>query len=179
MSNSESLRAAEAEILAAFQRFDVNRDGRISEAEFVAILTRETSQRASLAPDEAKQLFAKADLDRAGHVEYKKFAAAWATHLADASAETRPPLTDPEATGPAARAGTRPPHFGPEALLKSVESGAIAPLRGRWVVDLDANDGRLERRQDLPPEAFFPADELRRLTEALGDDYGLLFAGLS
>ena len=88
-------------------------------------------------------------------------------------------LTDPEATGPAARADTRPPHFGPEALLKSVESGAIAPLRGRWVVDLDANDGRLERRQDLPPEAFFPADELRRLTEALGDDYGLLFAGLS
>ena len=68
MSNSESLRAAEAEILAAFQRFDVNRDGRISEAELVAILTRETSQRASLSPDEAKQLFAKADLDRAGHV---------------------------------------------------------------------------------------------------------------
>ena len=178
MSNSESLRAAEAEILAAFERFDVNRDGRISEAEFVAILTRETSQRASLSPDEAKQLFAKADLDRAGHVEYKKFAAAWATHLA-ARAETRPLLTGPEATGLAARADTRPPHFGPEALLKSVESGAIAPLRGRWVVDLDANDGRLERRQDLPPEAFFPADELRRLTEALGDDYGLLFAGLS
>ena len=177
MSNSESLRAAEAEILAAFQRFDVNRDGRISEAELVAILTRETSQRASLSPDEAKQLFAKADLDRAGHVEYKKFAAAWATHLA-ARAETRPLLTGPEATGLAAR-DTRPPHFGPEALLKSVESGAIAPLRGRWVVDLDANDGRLERRQDLPPEAFFPADELRRLTEALGDDYGLLFAGLS
>ena len=177
MSNSESVRAAEAEILAAFQRFDVNRDGRISEAEFVAILTRETSQRASLSPDEAKQLFAKADLDRAGHVEYKKFAAAWATHYA-ARTETRPLLTGPEATGLAAR-DTRPPHFGPEALLKSVESGAIAPLRGRWVVDLDANDGRLERRQDLPPEAFFPADELRRLTEALGDDYGLLYVGLS
>ena len=178
MSNSESVRAAEAEILAAFERFDFNRDGRISEAELVAILTRETSQRASLSPDEAKQLFAEADLDRAGHVEYQKFAAAWATHLA-ARAETRPLLTDPEATGLAARADTRPPHFGPEALLKSVESGAIAPLRGRWVVDLGANGGRLKRRQDLPPEAFFPADELRRLTEALGDDYGLLFAGLS
>ena len=46
-------------------------------------------------------------------------------------------------------------------------------------MDLDANDGRLKRRQDLPPEAFFPADELRRLTEALGDDYGLLYVGLS
>ena len=108
MSNSESVRAAEAEILAAFQRFDVNRDGRISEAEFVAILTRETSQRASLAPDQAKQLFAKADLDRAGHVEYKKFAAAWATHLA-ASAETQSLLTHPEATGLAAPKGTDAP----------------------------------------------------------------------
>ena len=73
----------------------------------------------------------------------------------------------------------RPPHFGPEALLKSVESGAIAPLRGRWLVDWEARNGRVQRRQDLPPEAFFPADELRRLTEALGDDYGLLYVGLS
>ena len=73
----------------------------------------------------------------------------------------------------------RPPHFGPEALLASVESGAIAPLRGRWLVRLEADGGRVQRRQDLPPEAFFPADELRRLVEALGDDYGLLFVGLS
>ena len=73
----------------------------------------------------------------------------------------------------------RPPHFGPEALLASVESGAIAPLRGRWLVDWEARNGRVQRRQDLPPEAFFPADELRRLTEALGDDYGLLYVGLS
>ena len=73
----------------------------------------------------------------------------------------------------------RPPHFGPEALLASVESGAIAALRGRWLVDLEARGGRVQRRQDLPPEAFFPANELRRLVEALGDDYGLLFVGLS
>ena len=65
----------------------------------------------------------------------------------------------------------RPPHFGPEALLASVESGAIAALRGRWLVDLEARGGRVQRRQDLPPEAFFPANELRRLVEALGDDY--------
>ena len=73
----------------------------------------------------------------------------------------------------------KPPHFGPEALLASVESGAIAPLRGSWLVRLEADGGRVRRRQDLPPEAFFPADELRRLVEALGDDYGLLFVGLS
>ena len=73
----------------------------------------------------------------------------------------------------------KPPHFGPDALLASVESGAIAPLRGSWLVDLEARGGRVQRRQDLPPEAFFPADELRRLTEALGDDYGLLYVGLS
>ena len=73
----------------------------------------------------------------------------------------------------------RPPHFGPEALLASVESGAIAPLRGRWLVDWEARNGRVQRRQDLPPEAFFPAKKLRRLVKALGDDYGLLFVGLS
>ena len=73
----------------------------------------------------------------------------------------------------------RPPHFGPEALLASVESGAIAPLRGSWLLRLEDDGGRVQRRQDLPPEAFFPADELRRLVEALGDDYGLLFVGLS
>ena len=87
-----------------------------------------------------------------------------------------------EAGAGARDAGTpapRPPHFGPEALLASVESGAIAPLRGRWLVDWEARNGRVQRRQDLPPEAFFSAKKLRRLVEALGDDYGLLFVGLS
>ena len=74
----------------------------------------------------------------------------------------------------------------PYSIRKELLEGSARELssRGgsagqRMFVDLGANDGRLERRQDLPPEAFFPADELRRLTEALGDDYGLLFAGLS
>ena len=106
---------------------------------------------------------------------------------AEAKAEERhnpDPNPRPKAeVGAGARdAGTpapRPPHFGPEALLASVESGAIAPLRGSWLVRLEADGGRVRRRQDLPPEAFFPADELRRLVEALGDDYGLLFVGLS
>ena len=60
-----------------------------------------------------------------------------------------------------------------------MKSGAIAPLRGSWLVRLEADGGRVQRRQDLPPEAFFPADELRQLTKKLGDDYGLLFVGLS
>jgi hypothetical protein len=72
-----------------------------------------------------------------------------------------------------------PPHFGPDALLASVESGAIAPLRGSWVVALHERDGRLKRRQDLPAEAFFSAAELRELVMQLGEDYGLLFVALS
>jgi Ran GTPase-activating protein (RanGAP) involved in mRNA processing and transport len=71
------------------------------------------------------------------------------------------------------------PHFGPAALLWSVTSGAIAPLRGSYVIDLHARGGRLERRQDLPAEAFFSIKELRRLVDALGDEYGLLFVALS
>ncbi|EOD19681.1 hypothetical protein EMIHUDRAFT_470060, partial [Emiliania huxleyi CCMP1516] len=73
----------------------------------------------------------------------------------------------------------RPPHFGPEALLASIECGAIAPLRGRFLVEWAASGKPLPRRQDLPPEAFFPLDELRRLVEALGEDWGLLFVALS
>ena len=33
-----------------------------------------------------------------------------------------------------------------DALLASVENGAIAPLRGRWVVELEARGGKLQRR---------------------------------
>ena len=33
--------------------------------------------------------------------------------------------------------------------------------------------------QDLPPEAFFTVDELRKLVAALGNDWGLLFVAIS
>ncbi|EOD28006.1 hypothetical protein EMIHUDRAFT_457094 [Emiliania huxleyi CCMP1516] len=66
-----------------------------------------------------------------------------------------------------------------DALLASIECGAIAPLRGRFLVEWAASGKPLPRRQDLPPEAFFPLDELRRLVEALGEDWGLLFVALS
>ena len=99
--------------------------------------------------------------------------AARAQATAEAPAAVEAHNTDP------LRTALRPLHFGPEALLASVESGAIAPLRGSWLVDWEARGGRVQRRQDLPPEAFFPAKKLRRLVKALGDDYGLLFVGLS
>ena len=70
-------------------------------------------------------------------------------------------------------------YFDVYELLASVESGAIAPLRGRWVVELEARGGKLQRRQDLPPEAFWSADELRRVALALGDAFGVLFVALS
>ena len=43
-----------------------------------------------------------------------------------------------------------PPHFGVEALIDSVLSGALAVLKGSWVVALHERGGRLVRRQDLP-----------------------------
>jgi len=72
-----------------------------------------------------------------------------------------------------------PPHFGSEALLASVESGAIAPLKGSWLIALHKRGGRLKRRQDMPPEAFWTAAELCRLVEKLGKHYALLFVALS
>ena len=41
-----------------------------------------------------------------------------------------------------------------DVLLQSVESGAVAPLRGSWLLKTYRNGGRLARRQDLPPMPF-------------------------
>ena len=71
------------------------------------------------------------------------------------------------------------PYIGIETLLKSVESGAIAVLKGTWLVDLHKRGGRLSRRQDIPPDGFWSADELRKVALALGDDFGVLFVALS
>lgn len=70
-------------------------------------------------------------------------------------------------------------YFDYEGLLESVESGAIAPLSGRWLVELQRSGGRLRRRQELPPEAFISAKRLRALTVQLGTSCGVLFVALS
>ena len=70
-------------------------------------------------------------------------------------------------------------YFAVESLLETVESGAISPISGRWLVNLRRSGGRIERRQDLPPEAFLGAPTLRRLATALGPNFGLLFVVLS
>ena len=69
-------------------------------------------------------------------------------------------------------------------LLESVRSGAIRPLRGRFVVALHKHGGRLKRRQDLPEEAFWTYDELKTMAEHLGEPFlgygwGNLFVALS
>ena len=100
-------------------------------------------------------------------------------------------------------------YFGPDALLDSIESGAIAPVRGSWLLRtwkeggggklkdddnvatvLQIGRARVRRRQDLPPEAFWNVEDVRRLLDRLGEatfttsnyhtvDYGLLFVALS
>ena len=61
-----------------------------------------------------------------------------------------------------AAAAARNAYFDVETLLASVESGAIAAVKGTWLVGLHKRGGRLARRQDLPPEAFWSARDLRR-----------------
>ena len=102
-------------------------------------------------------------------------------------------------------------YFGPQALLDSIESGAIAPVRGSWLLREWKKGGgklkqdrfgsstasvkeigraRVRRRQELPPEAFWSVQDVRKLLEQLGEaeftttngrvvDYGLLFVALS
>ena len=88
-------------------------------------------------------------------------------------------LLDPKAALARLEAVQPSHYFGAQALLDSVASGALLPLKGTYVVWLHKSGGRIRSRQDMPPEAFFSAAELRRLVKALGDDWGLLFVALS
>ena len=73
-----------------------------------------------------------------------------------------------------------PSHFYQlEALLRAVESGALALLKGSAIVRLWREGKRIEKRQEMPLEAFWSAAELRATATALGEDYGLLFVVLS
>ena len=68
----------------------------------------------------------------------------------------------------------RPAQFcGVDALLASIESMAVAPLRGRFLLQLAKEGTRVERRQDLPAHAFWTASELRELLEKLSKLPGL------
>ena len=96
-----------------------------------------------------------------------------ATNAAVASAAT-------SSAAPSAVPSAASDYFGVEALLQSVESGAIAPLRGRWLISMQEAGGTLGRRQDLPAEAFWSASELRKFVSQLGtEDYGVAFVALS
>lgn len=67
------------------------------------------------------------------------------------------------------------------ALLDSVACGAIAPLRGSWLVNLHqrGGSGRIQRRQELPSEAFWSPSEFSRCSKALGEDFGLACVAIS
>ena len=60
-----------------------------------------------------------------------------------------------------------------DELLRSVESGAVAPLRGSWLLALYEAGGRLKRRQELPDRAFWTAAELRSIVDAARQHFGL------
>ena len=129
-----------------------------------------------------------------------------AVNAANESVDTTPPLklvadfllaaaAPPEQAAPAAQDEAIQPealaarYYAFDALLESVASGAVAPLRGSFVLALHKQGGRLRRRQDLPPEAFWTAQELKdvidKATAALGhgsdrnEAVGQLFCALS
>ena len=62
-----------------------------------------------------------------------------------------PPTAQSQTSVASAAAAAPNPYFDVETLLASVESGAIAAVKGTWLVGLHKRGGRLSRRQDLPP----------------------------
>jgi hypothetical protein len=179
----------EAEAKAAFDVFDTDKSGGITRDEFKAVLTFATGTGTELSAANVDELFGSLEFNQDGKRNISELAAALASGAA--------PM-------PAAVGADK--YFGCEALLETVESGAIAPLSGRWLVQQwEAGGGRfpeherdsdghptpkvktpgspstfrLARRQDLPPEAFVPPATLRRWVGALGDDWALVFVALS
>ena len=46
-----------------------------------------------------------------------------------------------------------------EPVLATIRSGEVRPLKGSYIVKMMPERRRLERRQDLPEEAFFDLDK--------------------
>lgn len=64
-------------------------------------------------------------------------------------------------------------------LVGAVRAGSVAVLRGSWLVALKERGGILERRHNLPSEAFWTASELERRAAQLGpSSCSLLFVAL-
>ena len=64
-------------------------------------------------------------------------------------------------------------YTGIDGLLATVQSGAVAPLRGRWIVELAKDPlGRLRKRQELPAEAFWTHAQLDSLRQQLRASFG-------
>mmetsp|Transcript_14505 Transcript_14505/g.30433 ORF Transcript_14505/g.30433 Transcript_14505/m.30433 type:complete len:639 (-) Transcript_14505:63-1979(-) len=48
----------------------------------------------------------------------------------------------------------------PAGLESCISSGSVAFVKGRFLIDLLKGEGKVKRRQDLPPEAFWTAAEV-------------------
>ncbi len=157
-----------ASLRAAFAAFDADGSGALDAAELTAILTR-SGGGGPLSEAEAQEFICRFDVNGDGVLQVDELIAALTApgeRLAQLSTAAASSAT--EAQKKQGRTNADFNEF--DALLATIESGAVRPLRGRYVVDLWRRGGRLSRRQDLPPEAFWSAAELRELREEILSD---------
>jgi hypothetical protein len=83
-----------------------------------------------------------------------------------------PPRARPKRSSPPVPPQEAEHYFAIDALLSSIESGAIGALRGSYLESLALSHKRISRRQELPDDAFWTADELRKLHTGLVDKCG-------
>jgi hypothetical protein len=193
--------ATEEAIRDAFKFFDEDNSGALSEDALTAIFQRGdgpdkfSRERARSA---AQEIIRRFDTNADGLLQYREFCTWWAAKrpaaveqvaleqvaLAERQGELKV-AAEQQATAAEqnvnAKAAGQPLdlYFTLDGLLASVKSGAIRPLRGQWVLALHKRGGQLQRRQDLPNEAFWTADELQDVAVKLGNAYGVLFVALS
>ena len=63
-------------------------------------------------------------------------------------------------------------YFEVEGLLHSISSGAIAPMRGSYLIEMAERGERLHCRQDTPHRAFWRSSELLVLLDGLKAKFG-------
>ena len=110
MSRHLTVDAIERELKEAFKLFDDDGDGKITKAELVRALTRPVPNHSPFTVAQADDIFARADLNGDGFVDFDEFSKAWSRNLFRSTGGAFP-ISPPPPPGQKADSTKAPPDF--------------------------------------------------------------------